>query len=165
MSFWEIFAQTWSNLRANKLRSLLTMFGITWGIASVVFLGAVGEGFAVHSAEVFAAIGKDVIIAKDTPEFVFNFLLHALSRAALELLEKGIASKEDIDKSMTLGLGHPIGPIALMDFNGIDVAYLAQKAAYEQTTDPRHKPSSLLKKMMDEGKLGRKSGHGFYDYA
>jgi len=110
------------------------------------------------------SIGKEVIIAKDTPEFVFNYLLGALSRAALELLEKGIASKEDIDKSMTLGLGHPIGPIALMDFNGIDVAYLAQKATYEQTRDPRHTPSSLLKKMMDEGKLGRKTGHGFYNY-
>lgn len=110
------------------------------------------------------SIGKEVIITKDTPEFVFNYLLGALSRAALELLEKGIASKEDIDKSMTLGLGHPIGPIALMDFNGIDVAYLAQKATYEQTRDPHHTPSSLLKKMMDEGKLGRKTGHGFYHY-
>jgi len=110
------------------------------------------------------AIGKDVIVVKDTPEFVFNYLLGALTRAALELLENDIASKEDIDKSMTLGLGHPIGPIALMDFNGIDVAYLAQKATYEQTGDPRHAPSPLLKKMMDEGKLGRKSGHGFYDY-
>jgi len=110
------------------------------------------------------SLGKEVIVAKDTPGFIFNHLLGALSRAALELLENDIASKEDIDKSMTLGLGHPIGPIALLDFNGLDVAYLAQKATYEQTKDPRHKPSALLKKMVDEGRLGRKVRKGFYDY-
>jgi 3-hydroxybutyryl-CoA dehydrogenase len=65
---------------------------------------------------------------------------------------------------MTLGLGHPIGPIALMDFNGIDVMYLTAKAIYEQTRDPRDKPSKLIEKMYKEGRLGRKTGRGFYEY-
>jgi 3-hydroxybutyryl-CoA dehydrogenase len=111
------------------------------------------------------SLDKEVIVAKDTPGFIFNYLLGALTFAALELLENGIATKEDIDKSMTLGLGHPIGPIALMDFNGLDVIYLTQKAFYDQLGEPGKVPSKLVKKLVDEGNLGRKSGKGFYDYS
>jgi 3-hydroxybutyryl-CoA dehydrogenase len=110
------------------------------------------------------SLGKEVLVAKDTPGFIFNFLLGALNRAALELLEKKVASKEDIDKSMTLGLGHPIGPFALMDFIGLDVVYLTQKAVYQQTRDPRSKPSPVIEKLVKQGRLGRKTGKGFYDY-
>jgi 3-hydroxybutyryl-CoA dehydrogenase len=110
------------------------------------------------------SLGKDVLIAKDTPGFIFNYLLISLTIAAVELLEKGVATKEDIDKSMTLGLGHPIGPLALMDFNGIDVGDLVTQAFYERTQDPHHKPSLLVKRMIEEGRLGRKVGKGFYDY-
>ncbi|MDD5289140.1 MAG: 3-hydroxyacyl-CoA dehydrogenase family protein, partial [Dehalococcoidales bacterium] len=63
------------------------------------------------------------------------------------------------------GLGHPIGPIALMDFNGLDVIYLTQKAFYDQMGDPNKVPSKLSKKLVDEGHLGRKNGKGFYDYS
>ncbi|MDD5287869.1 MAG: 3-hydroxyacyl-CoA dehydrogenase family protein [Dehalococcoidales bacterium] len=111
-----------------------------------------------------ASLGKELIIAKDTPGFVFNYLLIALSNAAFDLVDKGIATKEDIDKSMTMGLGHPIGPIALADFNGLDTCYLVTKAMYEQTGSPSYKPSTTLKKLVDQGKLGRKSGEGFYKY-
>ena len=110
------------------------------------------------------SLGKKAIVTRDTPGFIFNHLLGALNRAALQLLEKGIATAEDIDKSMTMGLGHPIGPLALMDFNGIDVMYLTQQAIYEQTKDPYDAPSPLIKKMYDEGRLGRKSGSGFFEY-
>lgn len=110
------------------------------------------------------SLGKEVLVAKDTPGFIFNYLLEALNRAALELLDRKVASKEDIDKSMTLGLGHPIGPFALMDFIGLDVVYLTQKAVYEQTNDPRNKPSSVIEKLVKQGRLGRKTGKGFYDY-
>lgn len=109
------------------------------------------------------SLGKEVLIAKDTPGFIFNYLLGALTRAALELLDQGI-SKEDIDKSMTLGLGHPIGPVALADFNGLDVVYLTQKAVYEQTHDARSKPSRTVEKLVKAGRLGRKTGKGFYEY-
>ena len=110
------------------------------------------------------SLGKDVIVAKDVPPFIFNRLLMALTGTAVKMLEDGIATKEDIDKSMTLGLSHPIGPIALLDFNGIDVAYKVSQAMYEQTKDPQYAPSPLIKKMVETGQLGRKAGKGFYDY-
>lgn len=110
------------------------------------------------------SLGKTIIVAKDTPGFVFNCLLVALSNMAVHMLEADIATKEDIDKSMTLGLGHPIGPLALLDFNGIDVAYMVTQAMYEQTNDPKYAPPPLLKKMVTAGWLGRKSGKGFYEY-
>lgn len=111
------------------------------------------------------SLGKEVIVTRDTPGFVFNYLLGALCNAALDLIENDITSAEDIDKSMTLGLGHPIGPVALMDFNGLDVCYLAQVAYYKQTKNPAAKPSKTLKKLVKEGNLGRKTGKGFYDYS
>jgi len=110
------------------------------------------------------SLGKAVIVAKDVPPFIFNRLLMALEGTALKMLEDGIATKEDIDKSMTLGLYLPIGPIALLDFNGIDVAYKVSQAMYEQTKDPQYAPSPLIKKMVENGQLGRKTGKGFYDY-
>lgn len=110
------------------------------------------------------SLGKDVIVAKDTPPFIFNRLLMALEGTAVKMLEDGIATKEDIDKSMTLGLNHPIGPIALLDFNGIDVAYKVSQAMYEQTKDPQYAPPALIRKMVENGQLGRKTGKGFYDY-
>jgi 3-hydroxybutyryl-CoA dehydrogenase len=110
------------------------------------------------------SLGKTVIVAKDIPPFIFNRLLMALEGTALQMLEDGIATKEDIDKSMTLGFNQPIGPIALLDFNGIDVAYKVSQAMYEQTKDPQYAPSPLIKKMVETGRLGRKTGKGFYDY-
>ena len=110
------------------------------------------------------SLGKTVIVAKDTPPFIFNRLLMALEDTAVKMLEDGIATKEDIDKSMTLGLNHPIGPIALLDFNGIDVAYKVSQAMYEQTKDPQYAPPALIRKMVENGQLGRKTGKGFYDY-
>ncbi len=110
------------------------------------------------------SLGKAVIVAKDTPGFIFNWLLVSLQQAAIHLLETGIATKEDIDASMTLGLGHPIGPLALADFNGIDVTYMVTQAMYEQTKDSLFAPSPLMKKMVDAGWLGRKTGKGFYAY-
>jgi len=110
------------------------------------------------------SLGKEILIAKDTPGFIFNYLLIALTRAAERLLENGIASAEDIDKSMTLGLGHPIGPLALADFNGLDVGYMVSCAMYERSKDPCLAPSSILKELIDSGRLGRKTGEGFYKY-
>ena len=110
------------------------------------------------------SLGKDIIVAKDTPGFIFNRLLIALQMTAVRMLEAGIASKEDIDKSMTLGLNHSIGPLALLDFNGIDVIYMVAQAMYDETKDPQYAPPSLMKKMVAAGWLGRKTGKGFYDY-
>ena len=109
-------------------------------------------------------LGKEILVAKDTPGFIFNYLLIALTRAAERLLENGVASAEDIDKSMTLGLGHPIGPLALADFNGLDVGYMVSCAMYERSKDPCLAPSAILKELVDSGRLGRKTGEGFYKY-
>jgi 3-hydroxybutyryl-CoA dehydrogenase len=110
------------------------------------------------------SLRKEILVAKDTPGFIFNYLLLALTGAAVRLLEDGVASAEDIDKSMTLGLGHPIGPLALADFNGLDVGYMVSCAMYERSKDPCLAPSAMMKEMVDSGHLGRKTGQGFYKY-
>jgi 3-hydroxybutyryl-CoA dehydrogenase len=110
------------------------------------------------------SLGKEILVAKDTPGFVFNYLLISLTRAAERLLENGIATADDIDKSMTLGLGHPIGPLALADFNGLDVGYMVSCAMYERSKDPCLAPSAILKELVESGRLGRKTGEGFYKY-
>jgi len=110
------------------------------------------------------SLRKEILVAKDTPGFIFNYLLLALTGAAVRLLEDGVASAEDIDKSMTLGLGHPIGPLALADFNGLDVGYMVSCAMYERSNDPCLAPSAMMKEMVDAGHLGRKTGQGFYKY-
>ena len=110
------------------------------------------------------SLRKEILVAKDTPGFIFNYLLLALTGAAVRLLENGVASAEDIDKSMILGLGHPIGPLALADFNGLDVGYMVSCAMYERSKDPCLAPSAIMKEMVDSGRLGRKTGQGFYKY-
>jgi len=110
------------------------------------------------------SLGKEILVARDTPGFIFNYLLLALTGAAVRLLENGVASAEDIDKSMTLGLGHPIGPLALADFNGLDVGYMVARAMYERSKDPCLAPSAMLERMVESGRLGRKAGQGFYKY-
>jgi 3-hydroxybutyryl-CoA dehydrogenase len=87
-------------------------------------------------------------------------LLHAI-----EASERGVAGREDIDTAIKLGLGHPMGPFALLDFIGLDTVLFIADAVYEETKDPRFIASPLLRRMVSAGHLGRKSGKGFYDYA
>ena len=96
--------------------------------------------------------------------FIFNRLLIPWQLNAIRMLEAGVATAEEIDKSMTVGLNYPIGPLALTDFNGLDVGYMVAKAMYEETKDPQFVPPTLLKRMVAAGWLGRKTGKGFYDY-
>ena len=110
------------------------------------------------------SLGKEVIVAQDTPGFIFNRLQVSFKLNAVRMLEAGIASAEEIDKAMTLGAGYPIGPLATMDLTGIDIIYRVARAIYEETKDPQFAPPVLMKRMVASGWLGRKTGRGFYDY-
>jgi len=111
-----------------------------------------------------AALGKTVVEAKDTPGFIVNRLLVPYLIDAVRVLESGIASREDIDAGMQLGCGHPIGPLALLDFVGLDTTYYIANIMFDEYKEPMFAAPPLLKRMVLAGKLGRKSGEGFYKY-
>ena len=110
------------------------------------------------------SLGKTVIIAKDSPGFIVNYLQYPFRLNAIRMLEAGIATKEDIDNAATLGLGHPMGPLALQDLVGLDVTYAGAMAVYDATKDPNFLPPVLMRQMISAGWLGRKTGKGFYEY-
>ena len=118
-----------------------------------------------ETAKKFAqSLGKTVIIAKDTPGFIVNLLLVPYLLDAVRALESGLATKEDIDTGMTLGCGHPMGPIALLDFVGLDTTYYIAEAMYQEFKDTRYAAPPLLKTMVLAGFNGKKAGRGFYTY-
>jgi 3-hydroxybutyryl-CoA dehydrogenase len=110
------------------------------------------------------ALGKTVVEAKDTPGFIVNRLLVPYLLEAVRVLESGVASRDDIDQGMQLGCGHPMGPLALLDFVGLDTTYYIANIMFDEFKEPRFAPPPLLKRMVLAGQLGRKSGKGFYDY-
>ena len=119
-----------------------------------------------HSVLQFAAaIGKDAVTAPDRPGFIVNRLLVPYLLDAVRAHENGLGSIEDIDRGMTLGCGHPIGPFALLDFIGLDTAYSVASIMFEEFREPAYAPPPLLKRMVLAGRLGRKSGQGFYRYS
>lgn len=109
-------------------------------------------------------LGKDPVEVKESPGFVVNKLLIPMINDAIGLVEMGAASVEDIDKSMMLGANHPMGPLALGDFIGLDVCLAIMETLYSEFGDSKYRPNYLLKKMVRGGLLGRKSGEGFYKY-
>jgi len=110
------------------------------------------------------SLGKTVIIARDAPGFVVNRLLVPQLLNAIRMLEADVATKEDIDTGMTLGLNHPIGPLALSDLVGLDTLLFIARSLYDEFKDPQFAPPVLLAKMVTAGWLGRKTGKGFYEY-
>lgn len=120
---------------------------------------------AVNVVREFARkIGKETVLAKDTPGFIVNRLGTPFMLEAIRMLENGIATRDDIDNAVKWGLNHPIGPLALLDFIGLDSVYHGATSIYEETHDPQYAPPVLMKKMVVAGWLGRKTGKGFYDY-
>lgn len=120
----------------------------------------------VSRAEGFAdQIGKTAIRTKDRSGFVVNFLLVPYLMAAVRMYEDGFASREDIDQGMTLGCGHPMGPLTLCDFIGLDVLYSVCDSLYDEFKREEYAPPPLMKRMVVSGHLGRKTGRGFYEYA
>jgi 3-hydroxybutyryl-CoA dehydrogenase len=111
-----------------------------------------------------ASIKKDLIVVKDSPGFASSRLGVALGLEAIRMLEEGVASAADIDRAMKLGYGHPMGPLELGDLVGLDVRLAIAEYLYAETGSPSFRPPHLLKKMVRAGKLGKKSGEGFYTY-
>jgi len=109
-------------------------------------------------------LGKRPIETKDRSGFIVNMLLVPYLMAAVRMYEEGFASREDIDNGMKLGCGHPMGPLTLCDFIGLDVLYAVCDSLYEEFKRDEYAPPPLMKRMVASGRLGRKSGRGFYDY-
>ena len=109
-------------------------------------------------------LGKTTVLAKDRAGFIVNMLLLPYLNSAVRMLDEGFATREDIDAGVTLGLGHPMGPLTLLDLIGLDTALHVSNVLYDEFKDPIYAPPTLLKRMVSAGYLGRKSGKGFYDY-
>jgi 3-hydroxybutyryl-CoA dehydrogenase len=119
----------------------------------------------VDTARAFVQrLGKSPIQTKDRSGFIVNMLLVPYLMAAVRMFEDGFASREDIDDGMRLGAGHPMGPLALCDFIGLDVLYAVCNSLYEEFKRDEYAPPPLLKRMVASGRLGRKSGRGFFEY-
>ncbi|HYX50716.1 MAG TPA: 3-hydroxybutyryl-CoA dehydrogenase [Ktedonobacteraceae bacterium] len=119
----------------------------------------------IESVKQFAiSLGKTPVLAKDTAGFIVNFLLIPYLIAAIRMLENGQASRDDIDNAMKLGCGYPMGPFTLLDYVGLDTTLWAADAIYDEYKDPLYAPPPLLRRMVQSGMYGKKSGKGFYDY-
>ena len=114
--------------------------------------------------DVARELGKTPVEVQDYPGFVSNRILLPMINEAIFALMEGVGSRESIDTVMRLGMNHPMGPLALADFIGLDVCLNVLRVLHEGFGDPKYRPCALLVRMVDAGLLGRKSGRGFYDY-
>jgi len=114
--------------------------------------------------ELSIALGKTPIIVNDWPGFATSRLLMIMLNEAIFALYEGVASAEDIDTGMKLGMNHPMGPLELTDLVGLDIVLNIMNRLYTGYNDPKYRPCPLLIKMVDAGYLGRKTGKGFYEY-
>lgn len=116
--------------------------------------------------QVGEAMGKTVIeVKKDTPGFVVNRILMPMLIEAARVVEEGIATVEEVDQAVKLGLNHPMGPFELLDFTGIDVCYNVVEYFWSELRESQYRPPHLLKSMVRAGRIGRKAGRGFYTYS
>ncbi len=118
-----------------------------------------------EACEWVQAVGKVPVRAKDSTAFIVNRLLVPYLLDAIRAYEGGLATLEDIDQAMKLGCGYPMGPFTLLDLVGLDTTMYVAEVMFEEYREPRYAPPPLLKRMVMAGRLGRKSGRGFYDYA
>jgi 3-hydroxybutyryl-CoA dehydrogenase len=134
-------------------------------LVEVVRTLATSEAAFAVACEFVRSLGKEPIACRDNSGFVVNRLLVPYLLDAIRALEEGVGSVEDIDKGMQLGCGYPMGPFTLLDFVGLDTTYYIANIMFEEYREKRFAPPSLLKQMVLAGRLGRKSGRGFYDYS
>jgi len=119
----------------------------------------------VEFARAFGAVlGKTTVLSKDRAGFIVNMLLIPYLNGAVRMLDEGFATREDIDAAVNLGLGHPMGPLQLLDLIGLDTALFVANVLFDEFKEPLFAPPPLLKRMVTAGRLGRKSGRGFYEY-
>ena len=110
------------------------------------------------------SLGKEALRARDNSGFIVNRLLVPYLLDAVRALEEGVGTKEDIDRGMELGCGHPMGPLKLLDFVGLDTTYAISEIMFQEYREKRFAPPPLLKRMVLAGRFGRKTGCGFYEY-
>jgi 3-hydroxybutyryl-CoA dehydrogenase len=129
----------------------------------------VGQATSKPTVDATAALadrlGKVPVVAHDLPGFISNRVLMPMINEAIFALYEGVGSRDDIDTVMRLGMNHPMGPLALADFIGLDTCLSIMEILHQGFGDPKYRPCPLLRRMVDAGLLGRKSGRGFYDYA
>ncbi len=129
-------------------------------------VGARTRPDVVEQSRAFGArIGKEVIVVRDVPGFATSRLGVCLGMEAIRMVEQGVASPEDIDKAMVLGYRHPVGPLRLTDMVGLDVRLAIGEYLARELDNPAFSPPALMREMVDAGKLGQKSGCGFYDWS
>ncbi len=109
-------------------------------------------------------IGKTGVVCRDTTGFIVNRLMVPYLLGAIRMLELGVATKEDIDNAVKLGLGYPMGPFELIDYTGVDINYHVANVFFEEFKEAYMAPPPLLRRMFLAGQLGTKSGKGFYEY-
>lgn len=171
-----VLATNSSNIRGSRLAEVTRRPGqvlnlhffnpaLVMELVEVVVHAGVSEEVVDRAMAFCRQIDKvPVLMRKEVPGFIVNRIYRALTREAVSLLEGGYASAEDIDLAVVKGLGHPMGPLRLMDAAGIDVSYLARLDEYNETGVESAKPNALLKAMYERGEWGRKTGKGFYEY-
>jgi len=133
-------------------------------LVEIVLALDTSEEVATSARDFAERIGKRAIVTKDRSGFIVNMLLVPFLMAAVRMYEEGFASAEDIDEGMKLGCGHPMGPLTLADFIGLDVLYAIGDSLYEEFKQTEYAPPPLLKRMVASGRIGRKADRGFYEY-
>jgi 3-hydroxybutyryl-CoA dehydrogenase len=133
-------------------------------LMEIIKIPATSEDTLRMGKEFGGSLGKKVVTIQDSPGFIVNRLMAPQILNAIRMVESGAATREDIDTAMTLGLNHPIGPLALADLIGLDTLLTIADSIYQKLGDNQYLAPDMLKKLVSDGHLGRKTGRGFYEY-